>query len=350
MSVTNGIATPTASTPTTSTPAGTGRYAAGQAVAEVPVRVTVGASRRAGLRTISREMRRSYPVFIVGEARSGSTILFHTLQKHPRFRPRQENLQESSFVVQAPHAAVFAERPPRNLRRFLLDDESAWDDFVDSLRALQPWLRLAERFGPNFAWQRWLGPGRLVARSFAYHAWHARGCQRLLEKTPDHVHHIEHLYDCFPRARMLYVHRHPVDVYSSYVRRGRVDPKADWARIGPEQFCQRYRERTDRALAAARRHPDTFLLIGYGRLTTQPETELARVCGFLGEAYDHPSLLGTDPDPERIAHWEQSSHLYGGIRSDTKRWQDFCTPAQAALIEEQLAEQMRRLGYDRYTG
>jgi hypothetical protein len=55
-----------------------------------------------------------------------------------------------------------------------------------------------------------------------------RASQRVLEKTPRHVEHIDKLFHCFPKAQMLYIHRHPVDVYSSYVRRGQIDPKADW--------------------------------------------------------------------------------------------------------------------------
>ena len=37
--------------------------------------------------------------------------------------------------------------------------------------------------------------------------------------------HVGRLFACFPRARLLFIHRHPVDVYSSYVRRGRTDPR-----------------------------------------------------------------------------------------------------------------------------
>lgn len=294
-------------------------------------------------------MRAAEPVFIVGEARSGSTLLYYTLLKHPRFAPREENLQESSFIVQAPAAARFADDPPRNLRRFLLEDPAAWSDFLASIRPLRAWLRAAELAGRTVE-QRWrLGPAVLVARSYAYHAWQARGCDRLLEKTPDHVLHIERIRAAFPRARLLYVHRHPVDVFTSYVRRGQVDPKADWARIGPEEFCARHRERTERALAAAHRFPDRLLLVRYEQLTSRPVAELRRICRFLGETCDPSRMLAPDPDPDRVAHWEGTGHLFGGMAVETKRWIDYATPAEAARVEDGLADLMARLGYERYT-
>lgn len=298
---------------------------------------------------ISHEMRRSRPVFIVGEARSGSTLLLHTLLKHPAFAPRRENLQESSFVVQAPDAGDFATSPPRNLHRFMLEDDTAWGDFLVSVRPLGGWLRAARRLGPADDWRWRLGPAELVARSYAFHAARARGCQRLLEKTPDHVHHIERLYRCFPRARLLYVYRHPVDVYTSYVRRGQVDPKASWARIGPEEFCDRHRTRTELALAAADRHRASFRLIRYEQLTATPEHELAGICDFLDEPCDPAVLLQPDPDPDRVAPWEGSGHLYRGITTATKRWYDYCPREDAAIVEDRLSGLMGRLGYARYT-
>jgi Sulfotransferase family len=55
-----------------------------------------------GLLEISRAAKRSSPVFIIGEARSGSSMLYRILLQHPTFAPRAETLQESSFIRQAP--------------------------------------------------------------------------------------------------------------------------------------------------------------------------------------------------------------------------------------------------------
>lgn len=289
-------------------------------------------------------MKRSLPVFIVGEARSGSTILYRTLLNHPAFKPREENLQESSFIIQTPDAHRFDRNHPRNLQKFLLDDTDEWSHFLESISPLRSWSRLAAILGPTFAWRWRLGPAKLVARSYAFHAKRARGSKRLLEKTPNHIYHIDRLLACFPAARLLYIHRHPVDVYSSLVRRGQVDPKADWARIGPDEFCNRYRRHLGLAVRGERRYPYSVMLVGYHDFTSAPEMELERICDFLGVAYSSNALTALD-DPSRWAHWERSKHLYQGIKTHTKRWQDYISLEVADRVQRNLAPEMEYLGY-----
>lgn len=305
------------------------------------------ATNQPGLFEISRRMKRSLPVFIVGEARSGSTILYRTLLKHPAFKPREENLQESSFIVQAPDAFRFGSNDPRNLQKFLLEDREEWSLFLESISRLRSWLRMASILGPTFVWRWRLGPSKLVARSYVFHARRSRSVKRLLEKTPNHIYHIDRLLACFPAARLLYIHRHPVDVYSSLMRRGQVDPTADWARIGPDEFCDRYRRHLRLALDGARRYPESLMLIGYDDFTSSPERELERICDFLGAAYSSKTLSELD-DPSGWAHWEQSRHLYEGVKTHTKRWQDYCEPQEARRIQSILAPEMAHLGYQPY--
>lgn len=301
---------------------------------------------------ISRQAKHTSPVFIVGEPRSGSSLLFRTLQKHSSFASREENLQESSFVVQAPSAYDFTPEQPRNMRRYMLDDDTCWHAFLESLRPLRPLLRasrgLDRRMGHRTDWAFVVGACQLVVRSYLHHAARARGCRRILEKTPTHLHQVDKLRLSFPAARMLYIYRHPVDAYSSYVRRGQVDPKAAWARIGPEAFCATYRENIVRALWEAQRRPDSFLLIRYEGFTADIRTELERVCAFLDEPFE-PQLVSQEGDePVRWAPWERSSQLYEPVTTRTKDWRDYLTGLQAEQVQWQLAPVMRRLGYDVY--
>ncbi len=93
-----------------------------------------------------------------------------------------------------------------------------------------------------------------------------------------------------PGRQGLSIHRHPVDVYSSYVRRGKVDGKADWARIGVAEFCAKYASNIRKARRPARRWPDAVLLVGYERFTTDPEAEFGRICAFLDEPFHLDAL------------------------------------------------------------
>jgi hypothetical protein len=300
-----------------------------------------------GLFTISRLMKKSRAVFIVGEARSGSTILFRSLLMQPAFRPKEENLQETSFISQVPSAGEFDQTAPRNLKRFILEDEVVWAEFLSDLQPIKFWLRIADRLGPNFRIRWLLSPSKLVARAFLFHAQRARGCERVIEKTPGHVEHIPRLLRSFPRAHILYVHRHPVDVYSSYVRRGMVDPKADWARISVDEFTQLYQRRAQKVLRAQRRRPEVVRLVRYGDFTADPLSELEALCDFLDADFDPKSLMELI-DPDRWAHWERSRHLYEGIKEHTKDWRDFLSSADAQRIQNRLAKEMSALGHDPY--
>src|SRR5687768_10969559 len=114
------------------------------------------------LLSISRRVKRSSPVFIIGEARSGSSILYRTLLRHSSFAPREETLQETSFIKQAPFAYSFDVEPPRNLRRYMLEDDDHWHAFLASLDSIRPLLRLAftaqPLLGGQSPWAWYLAP------------------------------------------------------------------------------------------------------------------------------------------------------------------------------------------------
>jgi len=203
------------------------------------------------LLAISATMKGSSPVFIVGEARSGTSILYRTLQRHSSFRPLRTNLVETEIFSHLRRTFLFGTTYPESLIRFMLDDEVVYRDFLGSIRvirvvnALAVGLNLMFRDRSDVVWYANLN--HLLLRSYFFHAARARGCRRLVEKTPTNTIHLHRLWRTFPRAQFLYVYRHPVDVFSSYRRRAADDPAAGWAaRLTPEDFCKAYRS-LDRA-------------------------------------------------------------------------------------------------------
>jgi len=169
------------------------------------------------------------PVFITGVARSGTSILYRTLQQHPRFRPANArdgfDLTESRAFVE-PWSVRARDTAPF---RFLLEDEHCHRRFLDEahvvppllgrLHRLEPLRRLARRSRrTRIAWWRVCGNDRLL-RLYFRHAAHARGVERLVEKTPAHVWMLPEVRATFPDAKVISTHRHPLDVFSSYHRR-----------------------------------------------------------------------------------------------------------------------------------
>jgi hypothetical protein len=294
-------------------------------------------------------MRHRSPVFIVGEARSGTSILYRTLQKHPSFAPKRVDLTETEIFALLRRVFMFRKDYPDQLMRFMLYDRDVWNRFIRSIRpgriANALWLpaNLLTRNPPPWLWHANLH--HLTLRSYFLHAREARGCRRLVEKTPTNTFHLPHLKRTFPDARFLYVHRHPVEVFASYRRRVRDDPGAGWADIGIEEFCDRYETSTSAVLAWLASGRDDLRMVSYERFTSDPSGSFRDICRFLDEPFESSALVENSPDPHR---WRGDPYLWGPIVTMTKRWTDHVSESEASSIEARLAPIMNRLGYRSY--
>jgi len=299
---------------------------------------------------ISAEARRSSPVFIVGEARSGTSILYRTLQKHSSFRPTQTNLAETNIFVHLRRTFMFGQTYPETLRQFMLGDEGAYQDFLRSIAVLR--VVSALWVGPNYllrdraAWLWYANLNHLVLRSYFFHATGARGCRRLVEKTPTNTPNLAKLTRTFPRARLLYVHRHPVEVFGSYRRRAKADPNATWANITPDGFCETWQASTERVLAWLAGGNENLKLVRYEAFTEDPDAEFERICAFLDEPFEPEAVQERHPD---LTRWRGDPLLWGPVvRRQTKTWADHVTAAEADYLQQRLRPVMDALGYEPY--
>jgi hypothetical protein len=289
------------------------------------------------------------PVFIVGEARSGTSILYRTLQKHSTFAPKKQNLVETEVFAHLPRAFLFDRTYPEAWIRFFLEDHQEWELFLRSIRL--PRVATAALAPVNYLrrhrW-RWLydaGMGPAVLRSFVFHATRARGCLRLVEKTPTNVHHLEELTAAFPNGRLLYVHRHPVDVFSSYLRRAVIDPAGGWANLDVRTFAERWTASTSRALSWLDSGNTNLFTIRYESFVEDPVTAFQEICAFLDEPFEANALEEERPDNRR---WPVDPHLWGAIVPRTKEWRDHISTEEAAMVQYLTGSVMRRLGYQPY--
>jgi hypothetical protein len=293
--------------------------------------------------------RAGAPVFIVGEARSGTSILYRTLQKHSTFAPKRQSLVETEVFAHLPRAFLFNRSYPQAWIRFFLEDRAEWDLFLRSIRlprvataALAPVNYLRRH---RWRWLYYAGMGPAVLRSFVFHATRARGCRRLIEKTPTNVQHLGELTAAFPNGRLLYVHRHPVDVFSSYRRRAAIDPAGDWANLDVRTFAERWMASTTRALSWLASGNTNLLIIRYESFVEDPLTAFQEICAFLEEPFEANALEEASPDSRR---WPVDPHLWGAIVPRTKEWRDHISTDEAAMVQHLTGSVMRRLGYETY--
>ena len=142
-------------------------------------------------------MKRSRPVFIVGAARSGTSILYRTLQKHSVFKPKKINLTEVQIFKYTNRSYLFENEEGSATLDYMLNNRKAYKQFLTTIKKIQLMhravriifgyksinLRLADQV------QLWwyLNFNHLVLRSFFYFAEKARESNRLVEKSPNNL-------------------------------------------------------------------------------------------------------------------------------------------------------------------
>jgi len=207
------------------------------------------------------------PVFLVGCPRSGTTLLQSLLAAHPQIA----SFPESKFFQY-----LVPEHEPR--RRF----------FGLVSRRLQP--RLEEFFKSEIGRPEMLQ----YLPQIPLMSWYTRkfikilqilteeqGKSIMLEKTPEHLYHIDYIEKIVPGVRFIHILRNGSDVVASLYEVTRKYPNSLWQGALSLDDCI---ERWIQAVEISRRHLHKLnhLLIRYEDLVENPPTELEKICGFIG--------------------------------------------------------------------
>jgi len=177
-----------------------------------------------------------------------------------------------------------------------------------------------------------------VSRIFFDYAMEVRRPRRLLEKTPTHDMRFRQIFSTFPRAKMIYIARHPVDIYSSFRKRllddsklGKPEEVLSWLRISPEAFCTLYRKSWESYKASKHEFESAVCLVRYEDLAERFEDAWKLILKFLGES----------------SEWSERD-FRDRVLLGTKRWQDYISEAEARFIENELSSELNALDYSRY--
>ena len=227
--------------------------------------------------------------FIVGSARSGTTLLQAMLASHSR-------------VFSLPETHFFCRAVPRRRRYRLLGLASR----KGSKRALEELIALLAR--PDLAQ---LGPARYSITLKA----HGRAFQRILdratadagkdvwvEKTPHHIDFIPEIQRTVRAPRFIHILRDGRDVVASQQHASLQDPTY-WKTWTVEQLVKLWNKDVRTSLRYERdpRH----LLVSYEALITDPQQELHRICDFVGIQFEESMLQ----------HWQAAEQVLGPKRS-----------------------------------
>jgi hypothetical protein len=233
----------------------------------------------------------------------------------------------------------------------MLNDKEQYEKFLKTITKIRILHRLfyipkSSRLVASIPlWWR-INLNHMVLRSYFYFARKARGSERLLEKTPKNLEHAPKLLLAFPKCKMIYIYRHPIDVYSSYAKRAQIEAGKGWLKLSPQDFAKMYMNNIRLALKYRGRMEDSLLLIRYEDFTHKCEAEFKKICSFLKEPYEEEAIIEQNPD---LTKWKPDPHLFGEITPKTKNWKDYISLDDASYIEFELSDVMKMLNYQKYT-
>ena len=269
------------------------------------------------------------PFFIVGNDRSGTTMLRLILDRGPDAAIPPESMFLTDLDLPAARRRMEDQRGRQELM------EEVWS---------HPKIRL---------WQLHGGPPRVppdLAPDHAlrfvleapYEAYAARfGKERWGDKTPHYVHHVDRLLEIWPEARVVVLVRDGRDVTLS-LRRMPFGPNNAWA-------AGQWWARGIRAGRRAERdHPGRVATVRYEDLVRDPPAEVARVCAFLGLRYTDAMLALEQVDPARIVPDQRSwfPTLFDGITMNAAgRWRHEMPPRDQRLFLAFARDELAELGY-----
>jgi hypothetical protein len=270
------------------------------------------------------------PLFIIGTERSGSNLLRLILDRHPRITIPHPPHVMRYFAPLEPRYGDLAE-PARF--RALVEDVLA---LVRSHIHPWPWIPDAEDLVRRARGRSVFAVYVALHEAWRDHVGKARwGC-----KSTFMIDHAERVLGELPGARLLWLVRDPRDVSSS-------SSESVFSTFHPANTARLWKDAQDeglRLMDAGR----PILLVHYEALVREPESEVRRICAWIGEEFDPAMLTWFEGEEARRSatlseSWQNTARPMRKERIG--RWRKDLAPADARLIEVLAGETMGRLGY-----
>lgn len=297
------------------------------------------------------------PIFIAGAGRSGTTLLRSLLSAHPHISVTPE----THYMKRAEKWGLLERDGPA-------DFEAFWKRYTTSVRFrdldVDP-ARCREYIDQG---------GQPTFRSIFAAVLAAYGDRvgkpRIGEKTPGHVHFIQHLLAWFPDSKILILRRDPRAVVASQMRspwvQDRLTPLSLTQGVVTGSYAHQLAFYADDwatmydDIVPEAQGDERVLIVPYESLVTDAERELRRICGFLEEPFEPAMLSGrsddTVPIPASTADlsdkewqaWRKEHHaktLQPVSTASLTKWKQQLSTVEVAMIEGRCGQGMQRAGY-----
>jgi hypothetical protein len=271
--------------------------------------------------------------FVVGEARSGTTLLRVMLDAHP-----QLSIPPESYFVSGlyPYRSRYERNTSFDLPRFSRDLAGlqkfrAWD---------LPSGDLARAFDEPMPGGGYPDAIRLLFATYAA----AHDKPRYGDKSPGYVARMKLLTRLFPEARFVHIVRDVRNVALSLVEMPR-----DWGTRSVPDGAARWRHRVGRGhVVGTALGPEGYLEVRYEDLVADAERELRRITEFLLLPWDDTVLRYAERGLTRVP--EGSRGIHGNVArapTTTRDWRSEMTREDLEAVEAVAGDVMTEMGYER---
>lgn len=249
-------------------------------------------------------------IFVVGAARSGTTLMRNILERSPRIAIARENhylghlrASEGARVYFRRAGDLKSDETVRKIVSMIysgsFQKQSRWREVSIY------WRWLAENVAQAEMEQRLLATDRTERGFFAafmrVYADH-QGRPVMGEKTPAHLAYVDTLLEWFPTGRVVHMLRDPRGVYVSDLRRRRAKLRKPYSWINKVpgllsavllvQTTWVWRGAAKRHFTYEVKYPDRYRLVRFEDVVTSPDETLGALFAFLG--------VEAPPDPTNV--------------------------------------------------
>lgn len=265
------------------------------------------------------------PFFIVGSARSGTTLLRVILNAHPN--------------VTVPPESRFVTELWRNSNDVSVDGFLA---ALDQHRQFRSWNLPIDAVRAELAGRETAAYATAIEAVYSAYAKHV-GKDRWGDKTPRYVEHIPFISELFPSARFVHLVRDGRDVALSYAK----------VPFGPKTVAKAaalWARRVRLGVLEGRRlGADRYTEIRYEDLVDAPERTTRSLCGFLGIEFTPEMMEYTDKAPEFVFEKAKTYNpkVLQKPSKSTRSWETEMPPAHEEAFEAVAGDVLDLFGYPR---
>lgn len=274
-----------------------------------------------------QNLNQASPIFIVGCARSGTTLLQSLLASHPEIA----SFPESKFFVD------LVRMPEEMSRRYALGMVSKYlrptlESFLDEvehpeLKHKLPKLPLVKAYIRSF-------------KAILTELTHLQGKSIWLEKTPEHLHRLKYIETYMPEAKIIHIIRSGVDVVASLYDLAQRHPN-HWGRVFKNVDICIKRWSDDIAITHQYMDRPNHTLIYYEQLVASPTDEIKRLCEFIGVEFDTHMLKNYRQTSGHLVRsretWKASTQ--NKIKNtNSEKFLSVFTPEQQHYVRQRVGE------------